>query len=50
MGSALILRDERMKIKAEDEALRWQEKMAERKKAEEACSLNGISSKGSSIR
>ena len=35
-GSALILRHERMGMRAEEEAVRWQEKMAERKKAEEA--------------
>ena len=35
-GSALIIRKERMKIRAEEEVVRWQEKMAERKKAEEA--------------
>lgn len=36
MGSALILRRERMTIKAENEAMRWQERMAERNKAEQA--------------
>jgi len=34
-GSALILRNQRMKFKAEEEVTRWQEKMAERKKAED---------------
>ena len=33
---ALILRSDRMKIRAEEEVTRWQEKMAERRKAEEA--------------
>ncbi len=36
IGSALVVRKERMKIKAEEEVLRWQEKMADRRKAEEA--------------
>jgi PAS domain S-box-containing protein len=36
VGSALVVRNERMKIKVEEEVVRWQEKMAERKKAEEA--------------
>ena len=36
LGSALFLRKERMKVKAEEEAMRWQERMAERQKAEEA--------------
>jgi signal transduction histidine kinase len=35
-SSTLIIRNERMKIKAEEEVVRWQEKMAERKKAEDA--------------
>jgi two-component system, NarL family, sensor histidine kinase UhpB len=35
-GSALIIRKERMKIRAEEEVVRWQEKIAERRKAEEA--------------
>ena len=39
VGSALLLRKERMKIKAEEEVLRWQEKTAERRKAEEALEL-----------
>ena len=36
IGSALVVRKERMKIKAEEEVLHWQEKVADRKKAEEA--------------
>ena len=39
LGSAAIVRKERMKIKAEEEAVRWQEKTAERRKAEEALLL-----------
>ncbi len=35
LGSVFILRNERMKIRAEEEVTRWQEKMAERKKAED---------------
>jgi PAS domain S-box-containing protein len=35
-GSALLLRKERMKVKAEEEVMRWQERMAERQKTEEA--------------
>jgi PAS domain S-box-containing protein len=35
-GSALLLRKERMKVKAEEEVMRWQERMMERQKAEEA--------------
>jgi PAS domain S-box-containing protein len=35
LGSTFIIRNERMKIKAEEEVTRWQEKMAERKKAED---------------
>jgi signal transduction histidine kinase len=35
-GSMLVIRNERVKIKAEEEIMRWQEKMEERKKAEEA--------------
>ncbi len=36
VGSSLIIRKERMRIKAEAEAVHWQEKTAERRKAEEA--------------
>jgi len=36
ISSALVLRNERMKIKAQEEVVHWQGKMAERKKAEEA--------------
>ena len=36
IGSALVVRKERMKIKAEEEVLHWQEKIADRRKAEEA--------------
>ncbi len=35
-GSMLVIRNERMKIKAESEVVRWQEKMEERRRAEEA--------------
>lgn len=34
-GSTLIIRNERVKMKAEEEIVRWQERMAERKMAEE---------------
>jgi signal transduction histidine kinase len=33
-GSMLVIRNERVKIKAEEEVVRWQEKMEERRKAE----------------
>ena len=46
MGSALILRHERREMRAEDEAMRWQEKVAERKKAEEALQLERNKLKG----
>ena len=46
MGSALILRNERMKIKAEAEVLGWQEKMTERKKAEDLLELERKKLKG----
>ena len=46
IGSALVIRKERMKIKAEEEVVRWQEKMAERKKAEEALQLERNKLKG----
>jgi PAS domain S-box-containing protein len=36
IGSVLVIRKERTKIKAEEEVLHWQEKVADRKKAEEA--------------
>lgn len=35
-GSMLVIRNERMKIKAEEEVVRWQERMEERRQAEEA--------------
>jgi signal transduction histidine kinase len=35
-GSMLVIRNERVKIKAEEEVVRWQEKMEERRRAEEA--------------
>ena len=35
-GSMLVVRNERVKIKAEEEVVRWQEKMEERRKAEGA--------------
>ncbi len=35
-GSMLVVRKERIKIKAEEEVVRWQEKMEERRKGEEA--------------
>ena len=41
-GSMLVIRNERVKIKAEEEVVRWQEKMEERKRAEAACSRKGI--------
>jgi len=46
IGSALIIRNERMKIKAEEELTRWQEKMAERKKAEDILQLERNKLKG----
>ena len=46
LGSTFIIRKERMKIKAEEEVTRWQEKMAERKKAEEALQLERNKLKG----
>jgi len=36
IGSVVVIRKERMKVKAEEEVVHWQEKMADRKKAEEA--------------
>ena len=36
VGSALVIRKERMKILAEEEVLHWQEKVADRKRGEEA--------------
>ncbi len=36
IGSALVVRKERMKIKAEEEVLHWQERATDRRKAEEA--------------
>ena len=36
IGAMLVIRNERMKIKAEEKVLRWLGKMAERRKAEEA--------------
>ncbi len=36
IGAALFVRKERTKVRAEEEAVRWQEKVAERKRAEEA--------------
>ncbi len=35
-GSMLVIRNERVKIKAEEEVVRWREKMEERRKGEEA--------------
>ena len=45
-GSSLIMRKERMKIRAEEEAVRWQEKIAERRKAEEALQFERNKLKG----
>jgi PAS domain S-box-containing protein len=45
-GSILVIRNERKKIKAEEEVVRWQETMAERKKAEEALELERNKLKG----
>ncbi len=36
VGSMIVIRDERIKIRAEEKVLRWLGKMAERRKAEEA--------------
>jgi|GEM_PF-624032 len=46
ISSGFLLRKERMKIKAEEEAVHWQEKMAERRKAEEALGLERNKLKG----
>jgi PAS domain S-box-containing protein len=46
ISSALVIRKERMKIQAEEEVMRWQEKTAERKKAEEALQLERDKLKG----
>jgi len=46
VSSALVSSKERMKIKAEDEVARWQEKMAERKKAEEVLEIERNKLKG----
>ncbi len=45
-GSALLLRNQRKKTKAEQEVVLWQEKAAERKKAEEALQLERNKLKG----
>jgi PAS domain S-box-containing protein len=45
-GSALIIRKERLKIRAEEEVVRWQEKIADRRKAEEALQLERNKLKG----
>jgi PAS domain S-box-containing protein len=45
-GSLLIIRRERMQVRAEDEAVRWQEKTAESRKAEEALQLERNKLKG----
>jgi PAS domain S-box-containing protein len=46
LGSGFIIRNERLKIKAEDEVVHWQEKMVERRKAEEALQLERDKLKG----
>ena len=46
IGSTLVIRKERTRIKAEEEVARWQERMAERKKAEEALQLERNKLKG----
>jgi PAS domain S-box-containing protein len=46
VGSGFIMRNERLKIKAEDEVVHWQEKMVERRKAEEALQLERDKLKG----
>ena len=45
-GSSLLMRKERMRIRAEEEAVRWQEKIAERRKAEEALQFERNKLKG----
>jgi len=45
-GSMLVIRNERVKIKAEEEVVRWQEKMDERRKAEAALQLERNNLKG----
>jgi PAS domain S-box-containing protein len=45
-GSTLIVRNNQLKIKAEEEAKRWQEKIGERKKAEEVIQLERNNLKG----
>jgi len=46
IGSALVIRKERTKVRAEEELVRWQEKMAERSKAERALELERNKLKG----
>ncbi|HUJ88797.1 MAG TPA: PAS domain S-box protein [Syntrophorhabdales bacterium] len=45
-GSGVIIRKDRMKIRADEEVVRWQEKIAERGKAEEALQLERNKLKG----
>jgi PAS domain S-box-containing protein len=45
-GFTLIVRKERMKVRAEAETVRWQEKIAERERAEEALQLERNKLKG----
>jgi PAS domain S-box-containing protein len=46
ISSGLVIRKERIKIKAEEEVERWQEKLAERKKAEEVLEIERNKLKG----
>lgn len=46
IGSALVLRSDRRKLRAEGEVSRWQENLTERKKAEEALQLERNKLKG----
>jgi len=46
IGAALFMRNERTKLRAEEEAVRWQEKTAERKRAEEILQTEGSKLKG----
>jgi PAS domain S-box-containing protein len=46
ISSGLLIRNERLKTRAEAEAMRWQEKVAERKKAEDALELERNKLKG----
>jgi PAS domain S-box-containing protein len=46
VGAALFVRNDRIRIKAQEEAMRWREKTAERKRAEEALEVERNKLKG----